>query len=169
MIMEAENNGKVGEKEFVFRKKTGESVSALFAAEIIYINNVKCIFASVNDISERKRGEEALRESNRKINTLINNLKGVVFQCDNDKKWTMNFISEGIFELTGYPADDFVNKRIRSYDSIIDPQDKQEIWTKIQKAVSAEFPIRLNTGFKPPLRTRSGFGNGDAEFSKMVN
>jgi PAS domain S-box-containing protein len=143
MISEAVKEGKVSEREFVFRKKTGELITTLFSAEIIHINNVKCILASVNDITERKRGEWELQESNRKINTLINNLRGVAYQCTFDKEWSMKYISDGIFELSGYRAEDFVNNRIRSYDSLIEPQDKQDVLNKIQKATAAGVPYTL--------------------------
>jgi signal transduction histidine kinase len=55
----------------------------------------------------------------------------------------MNYISDGIFELSGYPPEDFVNNRVRSYESIIEPQDKREIWAEIQKAVAAGVPYTL--------------------------
>jgi PAS domain S-box-containing protein len=118
-------------------------IITLYSAEIININNEICLLASVNDITERKKGEDALKESNRKISTLINNLRGVAYQCANDSDWTMSFISEGIYELTGYPASDFINNRIRSYCSIIEPGDKASIMETIQKAVAAGVPYTL--------------------------
>jgi PAS domain S-box-containing protein len=143
IIKESANSNKVSEQELVFRKKSGELIITLYSAEIININNEICLLASVNDITERKKGEDALKESNRKISTLINNLRGVAYQCANDSDWTMSFISEGIYELTGYPASDFINNRIRSYCSIIEPGDKASIMETIQKAVAAGVPYTL--------------------------
>jgi len=54
------------------------------------------------DITGRKRVEEALRESQRQMATLMGNLPGMVFRCKNDPDWTMEFISEGCYSLTGF-------------------------------------------------------------------
>ena len=53
------------------------------------------------DISAQKALEDSLRESQRKLSTLISNLPGMAYRCLNDQNWTMEFISEGCFELTG--------------------------------------------------------------------
>ena len=52
------------------------------------------------------RTQESLRESERMLSTLIGNLPGMAYRCLNDENWTMEFISEGSHDLTGYaPAD----------------------------------------------------------------
>ncbi len=53
----------VSGEEFGFRRKNGEIITGLFSARIISLNNEPCILSSVNDISDRKRAEKALRES----------------------------------------------------------------------------------------------------------
>lgn len=52
-------------------------------------------------ITERKKMEAALKESERSKGALISNLPGVAFRCINDKDWTMTFLSDGCFDLTG--------------------------------------------------------------------
>ena len=41
------------------------------------------------DITERKCAEEALRENQRMLTTLMANLPGLVYRCQNDADWTM--------------------------------------------------------------------------------
>lgn len=91
-------------------------------------------FVTMHDITIRKRAEEALKDSTRKLNTTINNLKGVIYRCKNDRDWTMEFLSNGIFELSGYPPEDFIGNKVRSYNDIVHPEDKKELWTKVQVA-----------------------------------
>jgi PAS domain S-box-containing protein len=54
------------------------------------------------DITERKAAEAALRERERSIETLFGNLPGMAYRCRNDAFWTMEFVSDGCRELTGY-------------------------------------------------------------------
>ncbi|MCX5828617.1 MAG: sensor domain-containing diguanylate cyclase [Deltaproteobacteria bacterium] len=62
IVDELLRNGKVQGKELHLKKKTGEIITGIFSAEVITINNEKCILTSVSDISERKRMEEEIRE-----------------------------------------------------------------------------------------------------------
>ena len=58
--------------------------------------------------TEHKRSEEAVRESQRALSALMTNLPGLAYRCRNDRDWTMEFVSEGAIELTGYKASDFI-------------------------------------------------------------
>ncbi|HCR90630.1 MAG TPA: hypothetical protein DIW50_09275 [Prolixibacteraceae bacterium] len=78
--------------------------------------------------NNQQETEDALREMNRRMSTMINNLKGVVYRCRNNHGWTMEYISQGITDLTGYPADDFIDDKVRSFNSIIVPEDRTRLW-----------------------------------------
>jgi PAS domain S-box-containing protein len=62
-VNELSKSSRVQGKEFPFRKKSGEMITGLFSAEIITINDEKCVLSSINDITERKRAEVAIRQS----------------------------------------------------------------------------------------------------------
>lgn len=104
------------------------------------------------DITERKRSEEALRERERAWATLINNLPGFVYRCANDPTWTMEYISDGCREITGYEPEDFVGNRTLAYSDILLPSYRESIWKKWQdllakKAVcEVEYPIITRKG-----------------------
>ncbi len=99
-------------------------------------NNYLGIRGSNVDVTQRVVAEKELIESNRKINVLMNNLKGVAYRCNNDKAWTMDFISNGIAELTGYDADDFIKNNVRDFNSVIFEEDRDKVWEEIQKGLS---------------------------------
>lgn len=96
------------------------------------------------DVTERKQMEEALRESERMLSTLMNNLPGMVYRCRNDKQWTMHFVSKGVTPLTGYtPAELIDNARI-SFADIIHSDDRQRIWDEIQAAIHNKQSFRCS-------------------------
>ena len=90
----------------------------------LMLGNRPVIIASARDISDSKAAKESLRKSEAKFRTLISNLDSVVYRCQNDVTRTMEFMSDAIETLSGYPASDFINNRNRTYASIIHPDDK---------------------------------------------
>ena len=79
-----------------------------------------------------------MKNSERMLSTLVSHIPGVVYRCKNDPDWTMEYLSDGIGELTGYPAEEFIHNRIRSFNSIIVPEDRAAAAAEIQKALSTQ-------------------------------
>ncbi len=88
------------------------------------------------EIAERKQAEEALRESQQRLDNIVANSPGAIYRCANDEHWTMEFISMGITLISGYPAEDFLNNRGRSYASIIHPDDRQHVVDAVKAGVA---------------------------------
>jgi len=98
---------------------------------------------------ESKRAEQALRESQRKLFTLLGNLPGMAYRCANDEHWTMEFVSEGCFNLTGYHPADLVANRTVTYSEIMDPADGDAVRKIVEEAItrrgSFEVTYRIRT------------------------
>jgi PAS domain S-box-containing protein len=84
---------------------------------------------------KRTRAEEALKESQRTYLRLIGNLPGMVYRRLNDQDWTLEFVSDAAFNLTGYQPSDFTPKGKISYGQLIHPEDRQRVWDRVQEAV----------------------------------
>lgn len=84
-----------------------------------------------------------IADSERMLSTLLSNLPGMAYCCRNDDLWTMQFVSAGCFELTGYEPEDLIeNKRVR-YSDLIDEEDRQRARTVIQAALLQRQSFRL--------------------------
>jgi PAS domain S-box-containing protein len=95
------------------------------------------------DITARKTAELALSENEERFRTLVANVPGVIFRCSIDDDWTMEFLSDEIDELTGYPASDFIGNRVRAFGSVIHPEDAPLVTQEVEAAVAAERPYTI--------------------------
>ena len=97
--------------------------------------NIRGAVLIFHDVTEQYRIKEVLRESEEKLKTLIANLPGITYRCACDREWTMSFISDEVQRLTGYPASDFVNNQVRSFFSIMHPDDVERVAETVLKSV----------------------------------
>lgn len=93
------------------------------------------IVINFRNISDRKKAELKLKESERKISTLLSNLPGMAYQCKNTPEWTMEYVSNGSLELTGYEPDMLINNPELTYGQIIHPEDREQVYSKINNAL----------------------------------
>jgi len=91
----------------------------------------------------RQLHEQQLRESQRIHATLLRNLPGMVYRCQNDPDWTSIFASEGSLALTGFPPDYFVSHRV-NLGELIHPDDRQMVWDEAQAAIRDKYPFKIN-------------------------
>ncbi len=74
------------------------------------------------DITERKQSEKSLRESERSKSVFFSHLPGMAYRCKNNATWTMEFVSEGCYALTGYKPESLLQDSQISYSEIISPE-----------------------------------------------
>ncbi len=77
----------------------------------------------IQDITDLKRAEEALRERERQLDSLMGHLPGLAYRALADEHWTSLFASKGVEDLTGYPGDEFTSHRLH-YGDIMLPEDR---------------------------------------------
>ncbi len=86
------------------------------------------------------------------LTRLLDNLPGIVYRCSHDLKWTMEFISDGCFELTGYQVSDLQNNAKLYYNDLIIPEDRESVSKKAEKEIESrqsytlEYRIRTAGG-----------------------
>jgi PAS domain S-box-containing protein len=135
-------------KIFDEKKKLDKWTSNYFYAIKDHDNKIDRVVIITEDITERKLAESALNESQRKLVTLMSNLPGMAYRCKDDKNWTMEFVSEGCFELTGYKDFEIIDNNIISYEKIIYPEDSKYVRAEIHKALSGKKSFELQYRLK---------------------
>ncbi len=56
------------------------------------------------------------------LERLIQNLPGFVYRCKNDKEWTMLFVSNQCYEVTGYQTNELIANNLISFNQVIAPE-----------------------------------------------
>lgn len=91
----------------------------------------------------KQTANEKMRDSAEQFSTLARSIHGIIFRCAADKSWTMQYVSQSIEEITGYPASDFIKNKVRSYHDIIDLRDRSWVNDVITEAVEERKPYSV--------------------------
>jgi len=94
-------------------------------------------------IAEAIWHENDVKRNQERFRTLVSNIPGAVYRCANDAYWTMEYLSDQIEHLCGYPATDFINNTVRSYKSIVHPEDVIKVVNSIRDATEARRPYSM--------------------------
>lgn len=94
--------------------------------------------------NDKMMSEESLSESQRFLSTLISNLPGYVYRCHEENgKWYTQFASEGIYELTGYHAKDFLRDGTMTFGWLLHPDDQKNMTDIVKEAIKLKTPYQL--------------------------
>ena len=129
--------------ESYHRRKTGDIFPVEITLGAISLPTETLILAIVRDITNRKRAEEDFKESQRTLLTLMSNLPGMVYRCRNDSDWTMEFVSDGCYPLTGHQPEALIENARISYGKIIHPEDRPVVAEGVQNALRNRHPFQL--------------------------
>lgn len=84
-----------------------------------------------------------------RFRSLLKNIPGAAYRSKVDKKFTLEFISDRIKEITGYPAQSFLGGSARSFVSVIYEKDKLSVLaekrTAIERKENFNIEYRLKT------------------------
>ena len=71
-----------------------------------------------------------LEESEKSKAIILSNLPGMAYRCKYDRDWTMLYVSEGCYELTGYNPENLLHNRDISFNEVIHPDFREYLWDK---------------------------------------
>ncbi len=115
-------------------------------------NAIRGFLGVAIDITQLEHLNHALLMSEQRYRSMLDNLPGVVYRCRNDEYWTMLFISDEVFALTGYQAQQLIRSKEISFAQLNHPEDMQHANTVVQHALSNR--QRFNVEYR--LRHKDG-------------
>ncbi len=125
------------------------------------------VMVNIVDVSERRRAETALRESQQAIAAFVKNLPGMAYRCHNDGQWTVDIVSYGCLDLTGCEPDELTRRRT-PLSELIQSDERQNAWGVVRERLAAGESFQLSyrieaTDGEPRWVCEKGTGTFDDE------
>ncbi|QKY19355.1 PAS domain S-box protein [Halolamina sp. CBA1230] len=115
--------------------------------------------------------QRALRERERRLSRLIDNVPGMVYRCRNERGWPMEFVSDACGEVTGYPSEALEHGAVDYGDDVVHDADRDDLWDRVQSTVTDREPFseqyRIVTAGGETRWVRE-FGRGIFEDGELV-
>ncbi|GEM_PF-2140480 len=148
---EENQENRVDEVEHL-RKRLESSQQAMLNLELLLENATRELEKVKRELNENIAEQIILRNecqvNAERYHALIQHIPGVVYRCANDSTWTMEFISEQIETLSGYPADEFRRNKVRSFASIIHADDVFIVAEAVQRGLRSRKPYIIEYRIK---------------------
>ena len=121
-IMEQLRTIETWEGEAELRRKDGSTFFAHVSISLTHdVEGQPVGIVGVSaDITERKRAEEELHQSEERYRSVVDNVKEVIFQTDAEGLWT--FLNPAWTEVTGFSVEESIGKSFLGY---VHPEDRQ--------------------------------------------
>jgi PAS domain S-box-containing protein len=97
----------------------------------------------ITNVVEASRSSRLLKERTRKLETLISNLPGMVYQALNEPGWPMKTVEGEVKALTGYPAAAIRTNEVVWGTEVIHPDDREPMWEAVQGAIDEDRPFEV--------------------------
>ena len=147
LVKRLADGGLVRNFEFRFRTRSGNTGSALGFAELIEINGEQCLLAVSSDITDLKRAEATLRESEERFRLVANTAPVMIWMTGPDKLCT--YVNVPWLQFTGRLLEEEIGK---GWTDDIHPEDLAKCWT----TYSLTFDRREKLRMECRLRRRDG-------------
>ena len=115
-------------------------------------DDISLALYTIKTESEKERIEKEVREKERFYYTLLSNLPGFVYRCKNDRYWTMEYLSDNFYNITGYKPEEVIGNKVLSFNDLIHREHQERLWVKWQiilrrrEVFQDEYPIITKNG-----------------------
>ncbi|MFA5308551.1 MAG: PAS domain S-box protein [Dehalococcoidales bacterium] len=140
--------GRIYNEEIVFRSRSGSLLTTLFSAEVINISGEECMISSSLDVTDRKKMEQALRESEEKFSQAFNLSPIAVGLIDIDASRFVE-VNDSFLRFTGYSREEVIGRTPEELELWVNPADSGLMDANLRKTgglFNAEIKSRMKSG-----------------------
>ena len=113
--------------------------------EMDFTAAISSLVSTSLEIDYRKGKERDFHESQRFLSTLISNLPGYVYRVNKEgEAWSIQYISDGVFDLSGYSPKELIRNKVLYYSMMVNEFDKSQAKVIISSALAAKKPYQIN-------------------------
>lgn len=150
-----QRQGFLHNQEYRFRTSTGSLRTVLYSAETVQLNGDLCVLAVTNDITERKAAEEALRESENRFRTLVEQATDALFVVDSSGCF-LDVNQEACYTL-GYSREELLQLHVSDIQKAVPIDELTQDWEmQPGQSVTREGMHQRKDGSQFPVEVRLG-------------
>ncbi|MBU8893703.1 MAG: PAS domain S-box protein [Bacteroidales bacterium] len=130
--------------EIEVRKKDGSIIPVEIESKNFNYENKKIRVTAVRDITDRKKADQALRESKDQLTISNKNLLDernifmignvVVLKWENKEGWPVEYVSQNAANVFGYTNEDFIDGKV-CFADLIHEEDKERVGNEVKDAI----------------------------------
>lgn len=129
--------------ELQTRTRDGETKTTLINAELIELNGRRCVLSLIEDITDRKRAEAALRASEERYRLIADNTSDLIWLYDRVAE-RFTYASPAALPLLGYLPEEIMGRKLLDF---VTPASQQDARRALERAMGstgeAQTPVHL--------------------------
>jgi PAS domain S-box-containing protein len=134
--------GRVAGIELSLRSKGGKEIICLYSGELITVNGKQVLLSIAQDITERKRVEEALQRSEEEYRMVVNNINEIIYRIsfkDDPLRGRVAFLSGPTEKIVGFHSEEFLDDP-ELWVSLIHPDDTPALFKTTKEMLETRQP-----------------------------
>ncbi len=129
-------------------RKDGSTFDVEVSLNALTLSGKAHFLAVARDITERKRLEEALQESEIVHRALCENIPGIVYRVELDEPVRMRFFNSTVYPITGFTETELKVGEVCSIDPLIVEEDRATVVDVVKQALADDKPFEVEYRFR---------------------